>query len=126
MLIQPREGFVGNEACDVAAIDDLTAVHVDEGGIVVVALCRQYLPVVEACRRANEVPFANEAGLVAGSTKELGHGLLRAVEDAVLVVSETVLVTVLARQHTATKLWVKRTPSAAMRSRLGVDTKRVS
>ena len=45
------------------------------------------------------MPLAYEGRAVARPLQQLGHGLLRAVEDAVLVVGEPVLVAVLAGEH---------------------------
>ena len=72
----------------------------DEGGVVVVALTRQDLPVVEALRERVEVPLADDSGLVSGRLEQLGEGLLVAVEYAVLVIREAILVRVLSCQET--------------------------
>ena len=74
--IQPFYGFISDDAGDVAAVCRLGAVLMDEHRVVVVTLCRQNLPMVEARGGADEVPFTDEGGLVAGSLQELGHRLL--------------------------------------------------
>ena len=45
------------------------------------------------------MPLAHDGCLVARLLQELGHGLLRTVKDAVLVVRKAVLVGVLAGNH---------------------------
>lgn len=64
-------------------------------GLVVDALARKDLPLVEAGGGASEVPFSEEGGLVAGGLQEFGEGGLRAIEASVCVIVEAVAMRVL-------------------------------
>ncbi len=67
----------------------------DEDRIEVPSLSDQYRPLIEASRVGYQVPFANDAGLIARIVKQLDEGLLAAVEDGLgLVVGEAVNVAV--------------------------------
>ena len=66
--------------------------------MVIDPLPRQDLPVVEPGRVADQVPLAEDRRLVPGRVQQLGKRGLRAVEPAVRVVVEAVLVRVLAGQ----------------------------
>ena len=90
MLIYPIDGFVGEDAGYISAIYSAGAVLVNECGIVVIALSRQDFPMVETRGCGDEVPFAYNGRLVTSGLQELGHGLLGAVEDAMLVVGEAI------------------------------------
>ena len=98
-MLHPVDGLVGDDVGNVSMLTHRVVLHGDEVGVVVVALSRQHVPVVEARRQAFEVPLTDDGCLVARLLQEFGHGLLRAVEDAVLVVREAVLVGVLTRKH---------------------------
>ena len=63
-VFQPIERLIGDEIGAVAIVL-ARAVFGDELGLVVVALAGENAPVVEALRLADEVPFADEGGLVA-------------------------------------------------------------
>ena len=99
LVLHPVDGLVGDDVRHVSLLAYGVAGHGDEVGVVVVALSRQHVVVVEARGCAHKVPLADERRLVAGLLHEFGHGLLRTVEDAVLVVGKSVLVGVLARDH---------------------------
>ena len=101
-LLQPVYGLVRDDIGTIALGTLHAAVHLDEVGIVVLALSVEHLEIVKAGRRAHQVPLADEGRLVARLLEQFGHGLLRTVKDAVLVVGKSILVTVLARQHTGT------------------------
>ena len=85
LLIEPVNGFVGDNVREVAFYH-IGTVGVVEVGIVIVTLCGEDVPMVETGGTAHEVPFTDQRGLIAGFLEQLGHGLLRAVEDAVLIV----------------------------------------
>jgi hypothetical protein len=93
-VLEPFDGEIGDEVGGVALVLDLLAVA-DHRRVVVDALAREDVPVVEAGGVADQVPFADDGGLVAGLLQQLGEGLLRAVE-AVAVVVEAVQVAVFA------------------------------
>ena len=71
----------------------------NEVWIVVVALSRKDLPVVEPGRVCPEMPLANESGLVSGLLEEFRKRNLRAVK-AFAVASKAVDVAVLAGENT--------------------------
>ena len=99
LVVKPVDGFVGDDVGDVAAFSHRVVRHGDEVGIVVVSLFRHDVPVVKTGGKADEVPFSDDGSLIARFLEEFGHGLLRAVEDAVFVVGESVFVGVLAGEH---------------------------
>ena len=94
--IQPVQRHIGGDVGAVALAHHLFPVP-DEDGVVIVALAGEDVPVVEARGIAHQVPFAHHGRLVAARLQQFGQGLLAAVEDAVFVVGEAVLVAVLAR-----------------------------
>ena len=93
--VEPLQGVVGDEVGDVALVMHLAA-GAQEVGIVIIALARQNLPVVETGRIAHQVPLADERGLIARAPQRLGEGPLRTVERLPLVGREAVDVAVLA------------------------------
>ena len=101
-LIEPVNGFVGDNVREVAFYH-IGTVGVVEVGVVIVALCGKNVPMVETGGTAHEVPFTDQRCLIAGFLEQLGHGLLRAVEDAVLVVGKSVFVGVLTGEHASTR-----------------------
>ena len=62
----PLDGFVRDDVGAVSLFHAACPVVVDEGGVVVFALAREYVVVVEARGFAHEVPFADDGRLVAG------------------------------------------------------------
>ena len=93
LVLEPVEGQVGGDVGGVAG-DDAALAVIYKGGVVVLALSDEDVPVVEAGGVGGQVPLADDGGLVAGLAQELGEGLLAAVEGAG-VVGESVLVAVL-------------------------------
>ena len=106
-LIQPMNGFVSNDVGEIA-FRHVGTVGIVEVGVVVVALCGKDVPMVETGGLAHEVPLADQCGLVTGFLEQLGHGLLCAVENAVLVVSEPVFVGVLTGEHAGARRTTER------------------
>ena len=101
LVAHPVYGQVGDDVGHVAlSLHGLSIV--DEGGIVVVALPREDVPIVEACWVAGEVPLSDDAGFVAGLLQQFWKGLLVAVKGA-RVVGEPILVAVLAREQTGSR-----------------------
>ena len=101
LVAHPVYGQVGDDVGHVAlSLHGLSIV--DEGGIVVVALTGEDVPIVEACWVAGEVPLADDAGFVAGLLQQFWKGLLAAVKSA-RVVGEPILVAVLAREQTGSR-----------------------
>ena len=96
-VLQPLDRQVGDDVGHVARVLHLLAVP-DHRRVVVHALPRQDVPVIEAGRIADQMPFADQGRRVAGLLQQLGKRLLRAVETAVAVVVEAVDVRVLAGQ----------------------------
>ena len=101
-LIEPVNGFVSDNVREVAFYH-IGTVGIVEVRVVIVALCGEDVPMVETGGTAHEVPFTDQRGLIAGFLEQLGHGLLRAVEDAVLVVGKSVFVGVLTGEHAGTR-----------------------
>ena len=79
-LLEPGESFFGDEVVAVAFKALTLIVHLNEVGVVVGALAGKDFPVVEADGVGVEGPFADHGGGVAGVAKEIGEGLLEAVE----------------------------------------------
>ena len=71
-LLQPVEGEVTDKVGAVAGVFLAGAVHFDEDGIVVETLAGEDFPVVEAGRVGDEVPLADDGGLVAGGLEVFG------------------------------------------------------
>ena len=65
LVFHPVDALVGDDVGDVAMLAHGALVHLDEIGVVVVALSRHDVPVVEARGGGYEVPFAYDGGLVA-------------------------------------------------------------
>ena len=70
----------------------------EKGRVPIVALANQHIEVIESCRRAFEMPLADDFRAISRGAKEFWESLLRVVE-ALIVAREAVHVTVLARQH---------------------------
>ena len=96
-LAHPVEREVGDDVGDVT-LHLHHALGVLHRRVVVDALAGQHLPEVEAGGITDEVPLADDGGLVAGLLQQLREGELRAVEDGVRVVEEAVEVRVFAGQ----------------------------
>ena len=94
-LGNPIEGKVGDDVGDVT-LSLHHALRVLHRRVIIDALSWQHLPEVETDGVADEVPLADDGGLVAGLLKELREGDLRAVEDGIRVVIESVQVRILA------------------------------
>ncbi len=92
LVLHPVNGLVGHDVGHIALFACFGAVHVDKVGVVIVTLCRQNVVVVKARGGAHQVPLANDGGLVASLLHEFGHGLLRTVKHAVLIISKAILV----------------------------------
>ena len=97
LVLEPVEGQVGGDVGGVAG-DDAALAVIYKGGVVVLALSDEDVPVVEAGGVGGQVPLADDSGFVAGLAQELWEGLLAAVEGAG-VVGESVLVAVLAGEQ---------------------------
>ena len=65
LVFHPVDALVGDDVGDVAMLAHSALVHLDEVGVVVVALSRHDVPVVEARGGGYEVPFAYDGSLVA-------------------------------------------------------------
>ena len=63
---------------------------------------------VETGGLAHEMPLADQCGLVSGFLEQLGHGLLCAVENAVLVVGEPIFVGVFTSEHAGARRTTER------------------
>ena len=98
--VEPLYCKVGGYVGGIALAAHCVAI-VYECGVIVVALPYQYIPVVEAGRFGNKMPFANDGCLVAALLQQFGECLLRTVETAGIV-SESVSVAVLACKHAGT------------------------
>ena len=70
--LQPVQAEVADEVGTVALVGFFLSVHLNEDGVVVQALTGKDLPIVEAAGGVDEVPFADEGGLVAGGLQILG------------------------------------------------------
>ena len=90
-VLQPVDARIRDDVGGIALVLHLLAV-VDHRRVVVHALARQDVPLVEAGRIGDEVPLADDRRLVAGAVQQLGERDLRAVEPAVGVVVEAVAV----------------------------------
>ena len=97
-MLQPFEGHVRRDVRGIAGADDLFPVP-DEYRVVVISLSGEDVPVIESRGIAHQVPFPDHRRLVSARLQQLRQCLLAAVEDAVLVVRETVGMTVLAGQQ---------------------------
>ena len=96
-ILEPVERQVGDDVGGVPLMRDGLAV-VDHRRVVVHPLAGEDVPFVEPGRRRDEVPLADDGGLVAGGPQEFREGGLRAVESAVGVVVKAVRVTIFARE----------------------------
>ena len=99
-MIQEVEREVRDQIRDISRLAGLLT-HLDEVGIVVLALVDQDLPEIEARRFRLEMPFTNHRRLISGFLQQLGKGHLAAVE-LIPVVAKPVDVAVLARQKDGT------------------------
>ena len=59
LVFQPVDGLVGDDIGKVSLLLIGFSLHVDEVGVVIVALRREVVVIVESRRRANEVPFSD-------------------------------------------------------------------
>ena len=100
-LGNPIKGEVSDDVGDVT-LRLHHALRVLHRRVIIDALPRQHLPEVEADGVADEVPLADDGGLVASLLKELREGDLRAVEDGIRVIVEPVQVRILAGQDDRT------------------------
>ena len=96
-LADPVEGKVGDDVRDVA-LRLHHALRVLHRRVVVDALAGQHLPEIEAGGVADEVPLADDGGLVPGLLEKLREGELGAVEDGIRIIVEPVHVRILAGQ----------------------------
>ena len=71
-MIEKSTCEVADEVGAVALVGLLLSVHLDEDGVVVQALAREDLPIIEAAGGVDEVPFADDGRLVAGGLQILG------------------------------------------------------
>ena len=101
-ILHPADGLVGDDVGAISLFHRLASVLMMEERIVVFALTDEDVPVVETSGFADQMPLANECGLIACLLKQFGHGLLGTVEDTVLVVGETIDVAVLTCEHAGT------------------------
>ncbi len=100
--VHPVEGNIGNNICCIAFALQLLAIAY-EGGIVVISLPYQDVPMVEPRRLGAQVPLPNHGCLVAGLLQKLGKGLLATVKHvSVGIVGITVGMAVLACKHAGT------------------------
>ncbi len=97
LVLEPIEREIRNDLGHVAG-RRMPAFGGNEIGPVVLALAGQDIPIIEAGRVAYQVPFADHRRLITGRAQQLRKRHLAAVEFAVRIVVEAVLVAVLARQ----------------------------
>ena len=71
-LLEPVQGEIGNDIGNVT-LDFAFLPHENHLGIVVFALPREDVPVVEASGLASQMPLANEGGFVASFWRILGN-----------------------------------------------------
>ena len=95
-VLEPVERLVGDDVADVAVEAFRGAIHLDEVRVVITSLAGEDFPVVESGGVADQVPLADDGGLVAGLLEVFGKGRLRAVEFGAVVIDEAVDVRVLA------------------------------
>ena len=96
---QERENVMGKSSTrteDALDLKRITAEVAARHGMLV----RQDDPAIEPGRIADQMPFANDRGLIAGLLQELGERNLRAIELAVCIVVEAVCMVVLAGEDT--------------------------
>ncbi len=79
IFFEPMESFVSYDVCAVA-FNLIATFRIVEVGIVVHALTRKDIPVVESRWFGAQVPFANDGRFVTRFLKELGEGLLAAIK----------------------------------------------
>ena len=108
LIFEPVETEVGDNVSDVTMPLNCVAVHFYGVGIVVIALSRHYFPLVEAGRKALEVPFSEDGSLVAGFPEQLWESGLSTVEHAGSVVGEPVFMTMLTGEHASSAGTAKR------------------
>ena len=64
--------MIGDEIFDIAG-EGFAFAHFDEFGVMVAALAGEDAPVIEACGVAFEVPFSDDAGVIACGLKIFGN-----------------------------------------------------
>ena len=94
-VLEPIEGLFGDDIGAITIVAFPRTVHLDEIRIVITALAREDLPIIETSRVRIEMPLAEHDGLVAGALQMLRKSGLRTVE-AVSVAEEPIEMTVLA------------------------------
>jgi hypothetical protein len=95
LVFDPINRLIGDHIGDISVFSDFAFGGVKDR-FVIKALTGKHFPVVEASRVGAKVPLADDGGLIARFAQQLGKGHLAAVKFSILVVVESVKVTVFA------------------------------
>ena len=102
LFVQPLNGFVGDDVGEIP-FDLVRTLCVVEIRVVVVALCRENIPMIKTRRFAHQMPLTHDGSLVTCLLQEFGHRLLSTIEDAMLVVGKSIFVGMLTSEHTGAR-----------------------
>ena len=94
--IQPLHGQIRGQIRDISRVVFGNAVF-DESRIVIIPLTRQDIPVVKPLGIGYQMPLPGDGGLITGLFQQFHDRLLVAIEGGMIVL-ETILMTMLARQ----------------------------